>query len=68
MTSNHRVLEKPFWSDEERELAMRPLSATDLSLFHADFLSQVCIGVCRCMKVYAGVYRCMYKLIAIALF
>ena len=58
MTSNHRVLEKPFWSDEERELAMRPLSATDLALFHADFLSQVCIGV----------YRCMYELNGMALF
>jgi len=38
--SNQAVLEKPFWSDEERLAELHKLTPTDLAIFHSDFLTQ----------------------------
>jgi len=38
--SNHAVLEKPYFSDEERLAELHTLTPTDLAIFHSDFLTQ----------------------------
>ena len=46
--AHHRVLDAPFWSEEERLDALADLGPKDLALFHCDFLSQVCDALALC--------------------
>lgn len=39
--SNHHILEKPFYSDEERHDELQKLTPKDLALFHFDFCSNL---------------------------
>jgi len=52
--SNHRVLETPFWSDDQRLAELQKLTPTDLALFHSDFLSHLQIEALVCGNIESG--------------